>query len=191
MWKCNGKTILTREILALNPVRSSPKKQEKGSKSQGLSGGWIPRTPPRNVCPRDSEMLVETWLNVVVLYWTLFKNHGFIVVKNSYEDVRTIFSIGLWKEYSQIKLRLMLKMKSFGEQFLILCLLIQKVLIWLVLSLIVKIFSVVLLLTSWGLRSRIERRVEAIDHGLVLLLIESACTTGWLKTVSQQINPDT
>ena len=81
-------------------------------------------------------------------YIGLFKNNGFIVLKNSYEDVRTIFSIGLWKEYSQIKLRLTSKMKSFGEQFLILCLLIQKVLIWLVLSLIVKIFSVVLLLTS-------------------------------------------
>ena len=32
MQKCNGETILTREILALNPVRSSPKKQEMGPK---------------------------------------------------------------------------------------------------------------------------------------------------------------
>ena len=39
VWKCDGETTLTREILALNPVRSSPKKQEMGSKSQVLSGG--------------------------------------------------------------------------------------------------------------------------------------------------------
>ena len=32
VWKCNGETIMSREILALNPVRSSPKKQEMGPK---------------------------------------------------------------------------------------------------------------------------------------------------------------
>ena len=39
MWKCNRQTILSREILALNPVKISPKKQEMGPKSQMLSGG--------------------------------------------------------------------------------------------------------------------------------------------------------
>ena len=68
VWKCNRETILTRENLALNSVRSSPKKQEMGYKSQVLSGGWIPRIPPINVCPRDSEMLVESWSNGVVLF---------------------------------------------------------------------------------------------------------------------------
>ena len=37
VWKCNRETILTREILTLNPVRNSPKKP--GPKSQVLSGG--------------------------------------------------------------------------------------------------------------------------------------------------------
>ena len=38
-------------------------------------------------------------------YYTGLLNifHGFTVVKNSREGVRTIFSIGLWKKYSQIK----------------------------------------------------------------------------------------
>ena len=37
MWKCNGETILSGEILALNPVRGSPKKQEMGPKVK-----WAP-----------------------------------------------------------------------------------------------------------------------------------------------------
>ena len=32
MWKCNRETIMSGEILALNPVRGSPKKQEMGPK---------------------------------------------------------------------------------------------------------------------------------------------------------------
>ena len=112
---------------------------------------------------------------MLLYYNRLFKKifNDFIVVKNSYEDVITLFWIGLWKEYSQIKLRLTLKMKSLREQLLILCLLIQNVLIWLVSSLIGNIFSAVLFLTSWGLVSRIDRRVEAIGHGLALLLSEA------------------
>ena len=39
VWKCNGETILSGEILALTPVKSSPKKQEMGLKSQVLSEG--------------------------------------------------------------------------------------------------------------------------------------------------------
>ena len=108
MWKCNGETILSGEILALNPVRGSPKKQEMGPKSQVLSEGWILGTAPWNVCLFLSypEISVETWTNVVILYWTLLKIfYGFTVVKNSCEGVRTLISIGLWKEYSQIKLR--------------------------------------------------------------------------------------
>ena len=77
-------------------------------KSQVLSEGWILGTAPWNVCLFLSypEISVETWTNVVTLYWTLLKIfYGFTIVKNSCEGVRTLISIGLWKEYSQIKLR--------------------------------------------------------------------------------------
>lgn len=69
-------------------------------------------------------------------------------MKNSCERIRTIFSVGLWKEYTCCH-RLMLKRKGLKGQCLTLFLLIKKVFIWLVSWLIMNIFSDALFLISW------------------------------------------
>lgn len=62
----------------------------------------------------------------MVLYGALLKiSSGFPVEKNSCEGIRTIFSVGLWKE-SSLGHRLVSQMKGLCEHFLTLFLLSRK-----------------------------------------------------------------
>ena len=93
-------------------------------------------------------------MDVVVLNSALLKIlYDFRAVKNSCERIRTIFSIGLWKEYTLIDVR----EERFKGQCLTLFLLIKKVLILLASWLIMNIFSIVLFLFSWWWESGMSR----------------------------------
>ena len=106
----------------------------------------------------ETQTLRESWImNVVVLNSALLNIvYDFRVVKNSCERIRTIFSIGLWKEYT-CNHRFMLKRKGLRGQCLTLFLLIKKISVWLASRLIMNIFSVVLFLFSWWWESGVYR----------------------------------
>ena len=70
-------------------------------------------------------------MDVAVLSSALLKIlYDFRVVKNSCERIRTIFSIGLWKEYT-CGYKIDVREERFKGQCLTLFLLIKKILIWL------------------------------------------------------------
>ena len=87
-------------------------------------------------------------MDVVVLNSALLKIlYDCRAVKHSYERIRTIFSIGLWKEYT-CNHRFMSKRKGLRGQCLTLFLLIKKISVWLASWLIMNIFSDALFLIS-------------------------------------------